>query len=281
MTKILKKVQFLDSLTLKIIATILMTVDHIGFFMFHPDSSIYEILRTIGRLALPLFCFLSALGSIYSRKPLTYAIRLIVLGVIIDLCIFAFSQDYVGNALTSLGVGSLAIYFMKKKNYYSLIAIPLMVLACLTDFNFFPIRMDGGGLAFFLIVGYYFAHILAERNMDIALKQNDFDEETISLIKAEELQTRRNINYFLATILVFIVFMFIDLFNLNFAPLENILPFSMESYASLAALFFLFYNGKKGYSHKYLKLSFYIYYPLHVVVLFLIAFIFHLGAYTL
>ena len=44
----------------------------------------------------------------------------------------------------------------------------------------------------------------------------------------------------------------------------------IESYIVLASLFILFYNAKKGYVSKLVQYFFYLYYPLHILIIFLI-----------
>ena len=54
----------LNSNQLKILAMLFMTVDHIGAFLL-PQ---YEILRYIGRLAMPIFAFMIAEGCTHRRQ---------------------------------------------------------------------------------------------------------------------------------------------------------------------------------------------------------------------
>ena len=261
----------LNSLALKIIAVVAMTIDHIGFFFFPIGSNSYEVLRIIGRLALPLFCFLSTQGAIHSRNNFIYALKLIVLGVAIDLVYYLFSKQYIGNALTSLGFGVLALSLILKKNKLSFLAIPVIVVSILTDFSFFPIRMDGGAIAMLLMLAYLFAEKGADMYLTYLGKKNEFSDEGIVLMKKDILRQKQNILAFVMTFVVYILFMFADMWQLNQYPVANILPFKVESYGVIASVLLLFYNGKRGYNNKILNISFYAYYPLHVALLYLIA----------
>jgi len=63
---------------LKWIAIATMTVDHIGAVIY-PE---YIILRIIGRLAFPIFCYLLVLGMETTRNPKNYLMRLLIFAVI-------------------------------------------------------------------------------------------------------------------------------------------------------------------------------------------------------
>ncbi|MCI8716957.1 MAG: hypothetical protein HFH64_02155 [Lachnospiraceae bacterium] len=71
--------------TLKILAVIFMTIDHIGEFL--PDTPI--LLRWIGRIAYPVFAFCCVQGFLHTRNQKKYLFRLYVAGVLmaVVLCI--------------------------------------------------------------------------------------------------------------------------------------------------------------------------------------------------
>ena len=71
----IKKLRFLNGNVLKIIAAILMVIDHIGFTFF-PSVM---ILRYIGRLAMPVFAFMIAEGCRYTKDKLRYFLTIAVL----------------------------------------------------------------------------------------------------------------------------------------------------------------------------------------------------------
>ena len=76
----LKSIQ-LSGNAIKIIAALLMVVDHVGVIFF-PES---RMLRIIGRLSLPLFAFMISEGAKYTKNKLKYLLSLFVLGVICQL----------------------------------------------------------------------------------------------------------------------------------------------------------------------------------------------------
>jgi hypothetical protein len=70
----------LSSLALKLIAVVTMVIDHAGYalapMMPEPLASLAPAMRLVGRLAMPLFCFLIAEGYFHTRSPHRYFARL-------------------------------------------------------------------------------------------------------------------------------------------------------------------------------------------------------------
>ena len=66
--------------TLKLIAIITMTIDHVGAVIF-PD---YQILRIIGRIAFPIFAYCIAVGCIYTKNIGKYALRVLLMAILIQ-----------------------------------------------------------------------------------------------------------------------------------------------------------------------------------------------------
>ena len=79
----MKKIQFLSSFHLKIIAMVIMVIDHIGAYLIPASSPWYLPLRILGRISFPIFAFLIVEGIHYSKKPLLYLLRLAILGIIL------------------------------------------------------------------------------------------------------------------------------------------------------------------------------------------------------
>ena len=66
---------------LKLLACLTMLVDHIGAILFQE----YAWMRIVGRISFPLYCFLLAEGVHYTRSPLKYGLRLLLVLVISEL----------------------------------------------------------------------------------------------------------------------------------------------------------------------------------------------------
>lgn len=72
---------------LKCIAICSMLLDHIGIMLAGTEvnQAVYYILRGIGRLAFPIFCFLLVEGFVHTRSFVKYIIRMLLLAFISEL----------------------------------------------------------------------------------------------------------------------------------------------------------------------------------------------------
>lgn len=86
-----------DGNLLKLIAMVTMFVDHAGKMLF-PQ---YRIMRVIGRLAFPIYCYCLAMGSVYTRNPLKYLKRLVILALI-SQPIYALGLGHTVSAMYSV-----------------------------------------------------------------------------------------------------------------------------------------------------------------------------------
>jgi hypothetical protein len=76
--------------TMKIIACIIMLIDHAGLILF-PSVGIFRI---IGRIGFPLFAFFIAEGCRYTKHKLKRFITILAMGIAY-LLIYYFLMDYI------------------------------------------------------------------------------------------------------------------------------------------------------------------------------------------
>ena len=139
------KYRIFSGSTLKLIAVITMLIDHIGctfcytlpiftqplFTALGKTVTIYFILRKIGRLAFPIYCFLIGEGLRHTRNQIAYLARLLAFAVISEI---PFNLMVSGkltclsnqNVFFTLFLGALAIYCLQNIKC-SLIKIPAML----------------------------------------------------------------------------------------------------------------------------------------------------------
>ena len=129
------KYKVLDLSALKWIALITMLIDHIAATMmqyfdiveqlFNIDTEfIYNLMRGIGRISFPIFCFCIVEGFIHTRNIKKYLIRLFIFAVITepiyDLAFFGIPL-YLGyqNVLWTFLIAILMLMAIKKydKNF--------------------------------------------------------------------------------------------------------------------------------------------------------------------
>lgn len=99
---------------LKIIAAILMLIDHFAFiFKEQMSPDLYYLLRLVGRLAFPAFAFLIALGMKRTRNLPAYFFRIAGMGLLIDVVMKVASRfmyiDFNTNVLITFACAILLI----------------------------------------------------------------------------------------------------------------------------------------------------------------------------
>lgn len=109
--------------TIKMIAIISMLIDHIGAvvvqrMLYFPQyggelRTLYMILRSIGRLGFPIFCFLLVEGFTHTRNVWKYALRLGVFALLSEVPFdLAFSDAWMYNGYQNVFVTLLIGLFV-------------------------------------------------------------------------------------------------------------------------------------------------------------------------
>ncbi len=93
----MEKYKKLDANTIKIIAIIAMTIDHITWMVWpgYSKDFIPILLHIIGRIACPVMCYFIAEGYHYTRNVSKYTNRLFVFAVISHFAYVFASMDFV------------------------------------------------------------------------------------------------------------------------------------------------------------------------------------------
>lgn len=137
---------------IKLMAIVTMIIDHVGAAILTSRS--YILLRYIGRLAMPLFCWCMVVGVCKSRNMYRYALRVLLVGIISQpFYMLALSHEWTElNVYATLFLGLCALIGIREKKYYSHLWAPVIALV-ITHF----VKMDYGTEGVLLIIGLYLA----------------------------------------------------------------------------------------------------------------------------
>lgn len=225
----------MNSFVLKIIACVCMFCDHFGDAVFGSTT----FLNFIGRLSFPIFCFQIVQGYIHTHNVKKYITRLGIFALISQITFMLFYHavfnEFAVNVIFTLLFGLLAILIYDKFNKFVGICSSLLLATIAQFFHF-----DYGFFGVFIIFIFYLLH-----NKKIAMS---------------------------------IVFVISVIVKYLIPIIQNGIPilytffgtkYSMVMYFTCFAIIpILFYNGQKGKDAKYL---FYIFYPVHLLILSIIS----------
>jgi hypothetical protein len=126
---------------LKWVAVVSMTIDHIGVVLY-PE---YTLLRVVGRLAFPLYCYLIVLGTKSTKDVWRYFTRLFIFALLSQLPYYLALGDspfYSFNIFFTLSFGVLALYFYETRSL--LILVPIVATLVLNvDYNLYGLALIG------------------------------------------------------------------------------------------------------------------------------------------
>ncbi len=128
-----------DTGFLKLIAIITMVIDHAGK-MFFPQ---YPFLRIIGRIAFPIFCYCLTVGNLYTRSMPKYILRVFILALI-SQPIYVLSLDHVSGLMSALPFDSQPVqsaimwylYSLRSANILFTLTLGLMMIWSIQEKRF-------------------------------------------------------------------------------------------------------------------------------------------------
>ena len=230
----------MNAFVLKIIAIVAMTFDHIGA-EFLPFGLGYEpyamIFRIVGRLTMPIMCFFIGEGFTKTRNRGKYAVRLAVFAVISEIPYRMFFGDGM-NVMFTLLLGFCALWasdYLKNLMHTDSFRIPVYLFTA--TFSMI-IGSDWDYIGILLIIAFYHGRE--------------------SRVKA--------VLYPLGVYVFVLGASYID--ALTVSGFQHFYINYIQFSGCLSIPLIMLYNGKKGPSAKYL---FYLYYPLHLLLLWAIS----------
>lgn len=294
-----EKAQILNEFVLKIAALLFMTLDHIGLFLLsylgssNPTALVF---RSIGRLAFPLFAFMLAEGMRKTRSKGKYLLRLTLMwGLVLTAQLilnYACKVKEIAdstNAFADLLLGGLFLYCLSlpgaKK---ALSALPLSaVLAsyglqlsrangALSTASFPFFVLPGYSLfGFCLIVGFYFAKNFVDF---VSVKYLDGSGQSLEVFQ-ESKGYQSLINFTCATVLFVVTIIgwglsYIPSISLDVVTMQAVNPGTVgQTWCLLSCILILLYNGRRGPDGKPFRIFTYVYYPMHIAIIFSIFFL--------
>lgn len=142
----------MNAFHIKVLAIVLMLIDHIGLFFF-PQEVIF---RVIGRLSFPLFAWLIANGARHTHNINAYTIRIFLFALLSQIP-YVLANDQTGfsyanlNVLFTLGFGLLAIFFIKQTHNRQLWVLIIVLCAAVAHL----LEADYGAVGVTSVVAYY------------------------------------------------------------------------------------------------------------------------------
>ncbi|WP_057491377.1 TraX family protein [Streptococcus orisasini] len=269
------KLKRLTGFQLKYIALGTMLLDHIHYF-FDYTGKIPLWFTQIGRMAAPLFLFAIIEGFVHTHDRRKYFLKIYGLAVMMGLIQFGFynvlhplvrkdgffPQNMMLSSFAILLVALQGIAWIEEKKY--LRGIPTLLFPILLPFLFMPfyrIFMDSSNQ-----LGMFIVNLLNFTILPLHFSIIDGGTATLIVGIAMYLCRKTLKREVLAFVLVSLI---IDIGRalLAGAPLTlHGLFFSYFEWLEIfAAPLMLMYNGQRGQGSKYL---FYIFYPLHIYLLY-------------
>ena len=221
----------MSSFVLKIIAAASMLIDHMGLLLF-PQ---YRFMRILGRLAFPLYAFCIAEGFYYTRDRKRYFLQIFVLGLACQIVYFIADGSMYLGVLIAFSLSILLMWTLDGVKKAFAAKDGTMKAAAM----FVLALAAGAALCHFMTVDYGFMGILLPVLAFVS------DKKWIRL----------------------------GLFSLGLGAMCAVIYSSggldVQWWALAVLPLLALYNGKPGrYRMKYF---FYIFYPAHLAILYLIA----------
>jgi len=285
-----------SSFILRCIAAFTMTLDHVSkmiqvFFPLTEELTITcQVLSIIGRIAFPVFLFLVIEGFVYTKNIKKYMLRMGIMAAIIYVgfvgASFILGSDigylikYLGNIFIDLLLYLVFFFFLfhenKKLRWVSIFPFIYNLIILLIQNNYIPyssgilLNLTAGLFPQYAVLNIFVFPLYPALFYlySFLVKKITKSEEKIPTFKESDF----NIRVFVYAILVTILGIICHIFTYYPSALNSI-NFVTQTYMLISIPFILLYNGKKGFSNKIVQGAFYLYYPLHLVIIFLIVYL--------
>lgn len=289
------KFLFLSSFFIKVFALLFMTLDHVGLLLatmypYKLDAvNASNVLRGFGRLALPLFVFMIVEGVIHTKNFKKYILRLGIMATLITIALivvayvdFGFDTSAIagaGNIFLDLTLLAITIFLLNQKNNYlkllAILPVGLSILSFvvkgyevsyLAIIHWYPtwLYLQYDWFSIILGIAFFIAYKIGDLYISISKNQFSVDESYWEI--------NGNKRFLINIIQVFML----ALVSVLYYSFKYIWPSGVfwdvetQLFAIFSGAFILLYNGTRGYNAKWFQYGSYLYYPLHLIVIFLV-----------
>ena len=268
-----KDMQIIDGSVLKIVAVITMLIDHAAAGIFLPMMNfghipfgytyesalaIYSTMRAIGRTAFPIYCFLLVEGLFFTRSKKKYAIRMFLFALISEIP-FDFAlivKSFEANTFSFVEIWDAdKERILHDQNVFWTLLIGLLVIWAVDTIMKKTSRKPStdAGRAVFMAGGYIISFAIILAGCYAAnLLETDYSHKGVMLIV---------ILYLLRT----------------FRPAALAVAYGYIAYVGYSEewsfpgfILALLYNGRRGFITGNAKYFFYAFYPLHLIIIYII-----------
>ena len=270
------KSNLLNGFHLKIIGILSMIFDHIIVVLEMVDKidlvplfsiNLITIFRIIGRFSFIIFAFLTVEGILKTSNRIKYILRLSILAISMDLLLFILTGNYFGNPITTLALGALTIYFLEdKKIYKKLLAILPISYIILLSLEIIPLYADYDLYGLCTILLFYLSYLLSNWFSKYIITKYQLDDETFTNSNYK-ISLRNTVSSILFLTFSMIIYFINPIWNNKglFTEMNSI-----QVYSIFALIPIMLYNGERGYNKKWFKYGSYIFFPLHLLIIYLI-----------
>lgn len=238
------KAECLSSNAIKFIAAFCMLIDHMGLLLF-PRITLFRI---IGRIAFPIFAFMIAEGCRYTRKKLKHFLTVAIFGILMQVGFFIFDPTSAKeqiNVFITFTFSIIMIYALEVFYFYLFDKNARLVKKILSGIMFIATVMAVYYLSLHINFDYNFYGAMLPVFASLLMFPKNCDIEWLKKLDNK--------------------YIHILMLGIGVALMVFPSPLKYKRFALLSLIILLFYSGKKGkFKTKYF---FYIFYPLHLVIL--------------
>ena len=138
--------KYISGSWLKVIAMLSMLIDHIAYYYGCDNPYLYELMRTVGRIAFPTFAFLLAEGFVHTRNRQQYLISLFAFALLSEIPWMLLNHDGSHNVIFTLLAGILGLHVIENSKSHWITAICVTLIGLATIFSDTDYSWRGFGL---------------------------------------------------------------------------------------------------------------------------------------